>query len=122
MAVAAGLVATAAASYGLSPVLGILGVTLGIAAGNLAFAMVLVTALRQAGLWRFDAALPGRLGRTALASALLGMALVAGTRILPTSATSLSALCCGGLGFYAGAGWLLGALTPADLRLLAKNT
>src|SRR4051812_44014176 len=101
IAVAAGLVATAAVSFGLSAMLGILGVTLGIAVGNLVFAIVLVAALRQAGLWRLDAALPDRLLRAALASALLGAALVAGTAILPASALSLSVLCFGGLGFYA---------------------
>jgi hypothetical protein len=41
--------------------------------------------------------------------------------LLPTSAVTLAVLCLGGLAFYAAAAWAFGAITRADLALLAKN-
>jgi putative peptidoglycan lipid II flippase len=119
--VALGVLATAAGSLALSPALGILGVGLGIALGSVVFAGTLVAALRSSGLWAVDAPLVRRIGRVVLASALLATALVPVAALLPSSAWSLTGLCLGGLAFYVAAAWLLGAITPADLALLAKK-
>jgi putative peptidoglycan lipid II flippase len=121
MALAIGLLATAAGSFGLAGVFGILGVSLGIAIGSVAFAGVLVLALRAAGLWALDTPLIRRVVRVVLASALLAAVLVPGRALLPGSAPGLAVLCIGGFAIYSATAWLLGAITAADLALLAKK-
>jgi putative peptidoglycan lipid II flippase len=122
-ALLAGLVATAAASLLLGPVLGVRGFGLAIATGFAAHAGVLGIALHRDDRLGFDRALAGQLGRTMLATLALGVALVlvlVGLDERPEP-LALAALCLGGLGFYALAALATGALPRSDLALLSKK-
>lgn len=121
LAVALGLVATSGSALILSSSLGVIGIGLGIALGCLVHVGALAHALRRAGLLALDARLAGRVCRIALASAVLGAGLGVARNLLPPSAGGLAALCLGGLAFYGGLGWLLGAVRREDLALLAKK-
>ena len=97
--------ATAAAAAGVIA----LGVSLGTGATR-----PLPVALGLAGLP------PSFLAGTA--GLFLVAGLLAGTRLLPADAPGLAALCVGGLLLYAAAGWAFGAITRADLAILAKKS
>lgn len=120
-AVALGLVVTSLASLVLSRGFGVLGVGLGIAAGCAAHVAALRRALGKAGLWSADARLLRRTGRILAACLCLGVSLGLLRPLLPPSGAGLLALCAGGFAVYAGAAWLLGAVTREEIALLAKK-
>jgi putative peptidoglycan lipid II flippase len=122
VALGAGLAATAAAALLLVVPLGILGIACGIALGSLVQMGVAVLALRRAGLWGIDRSLRRRTLRILAACLALAAGLLGGIRLLPADAAGLAALCIGGLALYAAAGWAFGAITRADLAILAKKS
>jgi putative peptidoglycan lipid II flippase len=123
VAVALGLLVTAAAGFVLAGRLGVLGIALGTSLGFAAHAGALTAALRAGALWRPDGRLRRRLLATAAASAVMGAGLMAAGSLLPDlSAMSgaaraglLAALCLGGLALYGAAAAAFRAITPGDL-------
>ncbi|GGK32329.1 murein biosynthesis integral membrane protein MurJ [Salinarimonas ramus] len=117
VATMAAIAATLAACFLLTPALGPLGLGLGVAAGLLVQAGALaIVAMRVEG-WRPDARLVARLGRAALASAIMAGALVlaASAGIDLGRPLPLALACIGGGALYALAAVALGAVTRADL-------
>jgi putative peptidoglycan lipid II flippase len=114
-----GLLTAFCAALILGRFAGLFGIGLGVAAGNLCHAALLGLAVRRGGLWRVDATLLRRLLGTVLASLALAGALL--LLPAPRGAISLLATCIAAAIFYFGAAWLLGAVTRAEIALLAKK-
>ncbi|RDI62179.1 murein biosynthesis integral membrane protein MurJ [Microvirga subterranea] len=122
VAAAAGIAVTAGASLLLGLALDMTGIALGISLGCVAHLLTLVWFLRRIGLWRADDGLLRRVGRITAASAVMGLGLVGATAVLPeVGPVGLAAFCFGGLGLYAAAAALTGALTRDDVALLTKK-
>ncbi|WP_210496234.1 murein biosynthesis integral membrane protein MurJ [Microvirga antarctica] len=117
-----GIAATALLSFGLGFVWGVFGIALGISLGSVVHAGILMWLLRQAGLWAPDRALSRKAARIASASALMAGGIAAALRLSPMPSTvALAGLCIGGVAVFAGAAWLLGAVTRQDLAPLTKK-
>ena len=119
-----------ALSLALFPALGHVGIALATAAAAWVDSGLLGFWLHRAGHLRLDTACRRRLPRMALASALMGAALVAGHRgvLLPWfdagpawAIPALAALVIGGMVVYAGFALITGAATPTDLRRLRRQ-
>jgi putative peptidoglycan lipid II flippase len=122
IALATALAAAALGALALVPILGIGGVGAAIALGALVHAGALAVALRAFGLWRMDLRLASRLLRSALATAIMGIGLhVLLAPLESAGVAGLATLCLVGLALYAGAAWLFGAVTRADLADLRKS-
>jgi putative peptidoglycan lipid II flippase len=119
-AAAGGLLATVAGGVLLGALLGFRGLGLGLSAGAVAHLVLLVRAVRRAGLWSLDERLRARALRIALASGLMGAALVVAQCTLgaPQTPSALAQLCLGGLVLYAAAAWVFGAVRREDLAAL----
>jgi len=118
----AGLAATAGAAAALGLLIGMGGIALGISLGCLVHAGALVLLLRRAGLWRLGRDFAGQVLRIASATGAMSLGLGLGLAFVPQpGALGLAALCGFGLAAYAGAAWLLGAVTPEDLALATKK-
>jgi hypothetical protein len=122
IAAAAGIAVTAGAALLLGLRLDMTGIALGISLGCVAHLAALVWFLRRIGLWHADAALLRRVARITLASTVMGLGLMGARSLAPeTGPAGLAAFCIGGLGLYAVAAALTGALTRDDVALLTKK-
>jgi putative peptidoglycan lipid II flippase len=75
------------------------------------------------GLWSPDRPLLRRLSRIALATMAMSLGLLAAKSFAPPPGSLvLAALCLGGLGLYALAAWLTGAVGRDDWARLPKNS
>lgn len=123
IALGAGLAGTCAAGLILGWRMGITGIALGVGIGCAAHAMALAGWLRALSLWNLDRAFIQRLGRTLLACCILAAGLEAGLLRQPAPGRiPLAGLCIGGFLLYAAAAWILGAVTPEDIRKLRPAT
>jgi putative peptidoglycan lipid II flippase len=122
---------TAAAAFTLGDRLGVLGIGLGTSLGFAVHAVSLALILQADGLWRADPRLWERLvgmggACLAMGAALYGMrdlleGLFGPLRSGWTDTLLLAAFCLVGLGVYAGAAILFGAVTRDDLEHLRKR-
>jgi putative peptidoglycan lipid II flippase len=122
-AAVAGIAVTLAASPLLGWVFGPTGVGLGISLACLAHAGAIVALLARLGLWSPDRPFLLRLARIALSTMAMSLGLLAaGGLAPPPGSLALAALCLGGLGLYALAAWLTGAVGRDDWARLPKNS
>jgi len=111
-----GIVVTVAGGAVLAPVWGPTGIALGVSLGCVAHALAMIWLLARIGLWRPDRRFLARLLRIGLSTVVMSLALWRAQAILaPTDSLSLAAFCLGGLGLYALAAWLSGAVTRDDV-------
>ncbi|SCY46576.1 murein biosynthesis integral membrane protein MurJ [Microvirga guangxiensis] len=114
-----GILVTLLGSALLAPLWGVAGIALGVSLGCAAHALAMAWLLRRIGLWHPDRLFLGRLIRIAVSAALMCAALWGAQSLLaPDDSLSLAAFCFGGLGVYALAAWLTGAVTRDDWALL----
>lgn len=118
-----GIAVTLAASPLLGRIFGPTGIGLGISLACLAHAGAIVWLLARLGLWSPDRALLRRLSRIAFATMAMSLGLLAGRSLAPPLGNlTLAGFCLGGLGLYALAAWLAGAVTRDDWARLPKNS
>ncbi|WP_414472528.1 murein biosynthesis integral membrane protein MurJ [Microvirga sp. M2] len=111
-----GIVTTVAGGALLASFWGPPGIALGISLGCVAHVLAMIWLLARIGLWRPDHRFLARLLRIGLATALMSLALWGAEGFLgPKDPAALAGLCLGGLGVYALAAWLTGAVTRDDL-------
>lgn len=127
-----GILVTVAAGFLLSDRLGVLGIGLAITLGLAAHALSLAAILKGEGLWGADPRLRRRLPRIGLACLAMAGGLI-GLKVAvqatfgsldpgPLDVLLLAIFCGAGLALYAGAAWVLGAVTRDDLRMLRGKT
>lgn len=111
-----GIVTTVAGGALLASFWGPAGIALGISLGCVAHVLAMIWLLARIGLWHPDYRFLARLLRIGLSTALMSLALWGAKGFLgPMGPAALAGLCLGGLGVYALAAWLTGAVTRDDL-------
>lgn len=102
--------------------LGPAGVALAVSLACLVQAAAVVFFLKTVGLWAIDKAFARRLVKTALASLVMSLGLLASRGLAPEPGlAALLAQCAGGLALYALAAWVTGAASREDWARLMKT-
>ncbi len=118
-----GVAVTLVASPLLGSSFGPTGIGLGISLACLSHAAIIVWLLGRLGLWMPDRPFYGRVIRIALATMAMSLGLLAARALAPPPGNlALAAFCLGGLGLYALAAWLAGAVTREDWAGLTKKS
>jgi putative peptidoglycan lipid II flippase len=118
-----GVAVTLVASPLLGRPFGPTGIGLGISLACLGHAAAIIGLLARLGLWSPDRPFLRRLARIALSTMAMSLGLLAAMSLAPPPGSlTLAALCLGGLGLYALAAWLTGAVGRDDWAGLPKNS
>lgn len=113
----AGLAATFVGAIGLEQIFPVSGIALGAVFGLAVYLGLLGTTLWRKRLWRPDTRLMLRCFRILIATSVLMLGLATIVRFIdPFHVTGLVATCLGGLGIYAVAAWLSGAVSRRDIK------
>lgn len=118
-----GLVVTVTASLLLAGPLGPTGIALGVSLGCLAHMGAVILGLSRFGLWSLTRQSLSRLARTAVATLVMCLALLAAGSVFPEpEPLNLAAFCLGGLVLYVLAALATGAVTRDDWASLTKKS